>query len=177
MQWDLEQPAKNKPKLNKLMRAEALRRPDQTLLNKEFCERFMLESASLTRAEWDAFVLAIGKDRWLELSQVNDAPPGQESKEKSTCPNQVASEALRTAQSLPSLARDRHLLWPWLQARGAQKEQEAWLALGQRWAQQGSVSKQELENLFKTLEKEADNPVVRQAAKAWIESRKPSGLW
>jgi hypothetical protein len=201
MRWDLEQPAAKKPKLNRQLRAEVLRQPLQTLKNEEFCHRFMLDSATLTRKEWDAFVLALPTSRWLEISGVPTAPsapalpvvtPAAEEKSESSstdgpenasrepvseCAKQVAVEALRTAQSLPTLARDRHLLWPWLKARGAQQEQEAWLALGQRWDQQGSVSKQELETLFKTLEKEADNPVVRQAAKAWIESRKPSGLW
>lgn len=170
--WDLEQPAAKKKQLNRQLRAEVLRQPHQTLKNDEFCHRFMLESATLTRKEWDAFVLALPTSRWLEISGVSAAPAAE-----SECAKRMAVEALRTAQSLPTLARDRHLLWPWLKARGAQQEQEAWLALGQRWDQQGSVSKQELETLFKTLEKEADNPLVRQAAKAWIESRKPPGLW
>lgn len=179
MQWDLEQPAANKPKLNKLMRSEVLRQPEQSLAAREFCERFLLESSSLNGREWDSFVLAVPTTRWLELSGVSSNPPADakpKAAEKS-CPQLVAADALQAAQSKPSLARDRHLLWPWLQARGAQKEQEAWLALGQRWSAQGSVSKQELENLFKTLLKEADNPAVKQAARAWLETQKPSGLW
>ncbi|MFZ9519607.1 MAG: tetratricopeptide repeat protein [Silvanigrellaceae bacterium] len=178
MQWDLEQPAGKKPALNRLMRAEVLRSPDQTIKFKEFCERFLLESSTMNRKEWDQFVLAIPTSRWLELAGASTPPPKEPSISNSdSCEAKVADDALKASQSLPSLARDRHLLWPWLQARGAQKESEAWLALGQRWDQQGSVSKQELENLFKTLEKEADSPTVKQAAKAWRESRKPSGLW
>lgn len=168
MQWDLQQPAEKKPLLNRLMRSEVLSRPELTLQNDEFCHRLLLEASSLSRKEWDAFVVAVPTARWLEIAAEQASP---------RCSNQIAAEALRTAQALPSTARDKHLLWPWLQARGARAEQEAWLALGQRWAQQGSVSKQELENLFKTLEKEADNPAVKQAAKAWMESQKPSTLW
>jgi hypothetical protein len=178
MQWDLEQPSTKKPALNRVMRAEVLRSPDQTLKFKEFCQRFLLESSTLSKKEWDQFVLAIPTARWLELAGVTPADAkAQAEPTKDTCENKVAEDALKASQATPSLARDRHLLWPWLQARGAQKEAEAWLALGQRWDQQGSVSKQELENLFKTLEKEADSPTVKQAAKAWRESRKPSGLW
>ncbi|NBW81751.1 hypothetical protein EBR21_08350 [bacterium] len=181
LQWDLEQPAEKKPALNRLMRAEVLRTPDQTLKFGEFCQRFLLESSTLSKKEWDQFVLAIPTNRWLELAGLSPADSkdskAQPGPSRDSCETRVAEDALKASQSLPSLARDRHLLWPWLQARGAQKEAEAWLALGQRWDQQGSVSKQELENLFKTLEKEADSPTVKQAAKAWRESRKPSGLW
>lgn len=167
MRWDLEQPANKKPLLNRQLRAEVLRRPDQTLKNEEFCQRFLLESASLSKKEWDSFVLAVPTSEWLRMAEL-----GSEE-----CVRQITGEALRSAQMIPSPARDRHLLWPWLKARGAKQEQEAWLALGQRWDQQGIVSKQEVEDLFKTLEQQADNPVVKQAAKAWRESRKPSGLW
>lgn len=167
VRWDLEQPAGKKPLLQRQMRSEALRRPDLTLKNDEFCQRFLLESSSLSSKEWDSFVTTIPTSEWMNIS-------GESS---GSCVVQVFSEALRASQTQPSPARDRHLLWPWLKARGAKQEQEAWLALGQRWDQQGSVSKQEVEDLFKTLEEQADNPVVKQAAKAWRDSRKPSGLW
>lgn len=170
MQWDLEQPAKNKKLLRRMMRQETLRRPDKTLEGKELCDRFLLESATLSVREWDVFVLAIPTDRWLELLK----PAGEN---QIQCAKQVATEALRVAQTQTSLARDRHLLWPWLKEQGALKEQEAWLALGTRWAREGSVSKQELEELFKTLEKEADSPSVREAARAWRESGRSGQLW
>jgi hypothetical protein len=152
------------------MRAEVLRQPEQTLKRKEFCDRFLLETSTLSTREWDAFVLAIATERWLEvLNQAPSNPP--------SCESSVAADALSVAQSKPSLARDRHLLWPWLRRQGAKKEQEAWLALGTRWAKEKDVSKQEVEELFKTLEREADNPSIKQAARAWLESKKPGGLW
>ena len=169
MQWDLEQPEKNKKLLRRSMRSEVLRRPDRTLQRKELCDRFLLESSTLSRREWDTFVLAVPSERWMEILK----SPGN----SSICAQRSAEEALRLAQSQPTLARDRHILWPWLKSQGALKEQEAWLALGTRWAREGSVSKQELEELFKTLEKEADIPSVKQAARAWRESNKPGGLW
>lgn len=170
MQWDLEQPEKKKQNLRRSMRFEVLRQPEQTLKRKELCERFLLETSSLSTREWDSFVLAMPTERWLEL--LKTAPAGSTS-----CELTAAALALSTAQSQPSLARDRHVLWPWLQSQGARKEQEAWLALGTRWASERSVSKQEVEELFKTLEKEADTPSVKQAARAWLESKKPGGLW
>ncbi|MEN9529902.1 MAG: hypothetical protein RI932_1775, partial [Pseudomonadota bacterium] len=170
MQWDLEQPEKNKRLLRRSMRAEVLRQPDQTLKRKELCDRFLLETSSLSGREWDVFVVAIPTERWLGLLKANSGS-------SPVCENSVAQDALSVAQSKPSLARDKHLLWPWLQAQGAKKEQEAWLSLGTRWARERNVSKQEVEELFKTLEKEADDPSVKQAARAWLESKKPSGLW
>ena len=166
-QWDLEQPSSKKPQLNRLMRAEVLRFPDRTLNSPEFCQRLLAESSTLNRQEWDSFVLALPTSRWLALLDEG----------KNQCSNQIAFEALKTAQSVPSLRRDRHLLWPWLQARGVLKEQEAWLALGQRWSRQKMVPKTELESLFKVLEEQADNELVKQAARAWRESQKPSSLW
>lgn len=168
MQWDLEQPKSKKKKLLAAMRREVLRVPSNTVESLELCQRFMLESASLTQTEWRKFITAIPTEKWLEFLKTTDS---------ASCPAQIAQEALLAAQMRPSLACDRHLLWPWLKDRGARQEQEGWLALATRWSEQKLVSKQELEEIFKTLEKEADNPSVQRAARAWREANKSTGLW
>ena len=168
MQWDLEQPARKKMKLVAAMRKEILRVPATTLESTELCQRFLLETATLTASEWNKFVAAVPTARWLELLK---------SKEADACPSQAAQEALRLAQTRPSASRDRHLLWPWLQDRGAKQEQEGWLALATRWSEQKLASKRELEEIFKTLENEADIPSIQRAARAWREENKSSGLW
>ncbi|MEY4066442.1 MAG: hypothetical protein RIR26_2650, partial [Pseudomonadota bacterium] len=169
MQWDLEQPEKNKKALRLVMRAEVMRIPERTLDRVELCDRFLLESSTLSAREWDSFVTSVPTERWMELARSSEA--------QSSCKKRVFLESLGVTQSTPSLKRDRHLLLPWLQSQGAQKEQEAWLALASRWAKEPSVSKQEVGELFKTLEKEADIPAVKEAARAWREKHTPSGLW
>jgi hypothetical protein len=168
MQWDLEQPLRKKKKLVAAMRKEILRVPANTLESTELCQRFLIESATLTLSEWNRFVAAVPTAEWLSLLQ---------STEVSKCSVQAAREAIRFSQSRPSTSRDRHLLWPWLKDRGAKQEQEGWLALATRWSEQKLATKQELEEIFKTLEKEADNPSIQRAARAWREENKSSGLW
>lgn len=169
MQWDLEQSEGKKRSLRRVMRAEVMRLPERTLERVELCDRFLLESSTLSPREWDVFVTAVPTDRWLDLARMAEAQP--------SCKKRVFLESLGITQSSPSLKRDRHLLLPWLKTQGAQKEQEAWLALASRWANEPSVSKQEVGELFKTLEKEADIPAVKEAARAWREKNSPSGLW
>jgi hypothetical protein len=169
MQWDLEQSEDKKRSLRRVMRAEVMRLPERTLERVELCDRFLLESGTLSPREWDVFVTAVPTERWLDLARTAEAQP--------SCKKRVFLESLGITQSSPSLRRDRHLLLPWLQSQGAQKEQEAWLALASRWAKEPSVSKQEVGDLFKTLEKEADIPAVKEAARAWREKNSPSGLW
>lgn len=168
MRWDLEQPARKKRKLVAAMRREILRVPSNTLESTELCQRFLLESTTLSPSEWNRFVTSVPTPEWLKLLK---------SSETSSCASLAAQEALRTAQSRPSIARDRHLLWPWLKDRGAKQEQEGWLALATRWSEQKLATKQELEEIFKTLEKEADNISIQRAARAWREENKSSGLW
>jgi hypothetical protein len=168
MQWDLEQPLRKKKKLVAAMRKEILRVPANTLESTELCQRFLIESATLTLSEWNRFVAAVPTAEWLSLLK---------STEVSKCSVQAAREAIRFSQSRPSTSRDRHLLWPWLKDRGAKQEQEGWLALATRWSEQKLATKQELEEIFKTLEKEADNPSIQRAARAWREENKSSGLW
>lgn len=168
MQWDLEQPAKKKKKLMAAMRREIFQVPENTLASVELCQRLLLESASLTLSEWNRFVTAIPTSKWLDLLK---------SSADSSCAAQVAQEALRSTRTRPSLVRDKHLLWPWLQARGARQEQEGWLALATRWSEQKLVPKPELEEIFKTLENEADIPSIQQAARAWREANAGGGLW
>lgn len=168
MQWDLEQPERKKKKLVAAMRKEILRVPANTLESTELCQRFVLESASLSQSEWNRFVTAVPTTAWLELLKSSD---------QERCPVQLAREALRASQARPSVSRDRHLLWPWLKDRGAKQEQEGWLALATRWSEQKLATKQELEEIFKTLEKEADNPSIQRAARAWREENRSSGLW
>ena len=114
-------------KLVAAMRKEILRVPATTLESTELCQRFLLETATLTASEWNKFVAAVPTARWLELLK---------SKEADACHSQAAQEALRLAQTRPSASRDRHLLWPWLQDRGAKQEQEGWLALATSWSEQ-----------------------------------------
>ncbi|MEY2986641.1 MAG: hypothetical protein RJB13_162 [Pseudomonadota bacterium] len=168
MQWDLEQPLRKKKKLVAAMRKEILRVPANTLESTELCQRFLIESATLTLSEWNRFVAAVPTAEWLSLLKSTDV---------SKCSVQAAREAIRFSQSRPSTSRDRHLLWPWLKDRGAKQEQEGWLALATRWSEQKLATKQELEEIFKTLEKEADNPSIQRAARAWREENKSSGLW
>ena len=174
LQFDLSTPASKKKKWQSRLAQLALADVSTLEKNAQACLWVLLAKDQVSSAQWDAIARLRTAEQWL--SEKNDEANAKESSGSaaSQCFARLGQQLFEVAQARPSATRDKLLLLPFLNSKKIVGAPEEWLAYAQRLARERGTAHASVVSLYKQLKAEAPDPMVKEAAQAWLEGKKPS---
>lgn len=164
LDFDLSKRANEKRQFRKVVMADVLAEPKLVRESEMLCNWTLAESKSFTGRQWDKFASIYTPEELLEVAIDNDVI------HQSECTDALIQEVFASSLKTPSKLRDEKILLPYLQKRGIAAASEQWLAYAQRLVKEKGVYNKEVVDIYKKLRAEASEPLVKDAARLWLEN-------
>lgn len=149
--------------LNAAIIRDLLQKPDRVFQANVFCNWILRNKDTLNDSEWDILLEGKQPQQWLALILDENVVKA------SACEKGIAKSLFAVSLTRPSANRDKYILMPYLEKKGISRGAEEWLRYAQRLERERGLQDSEVIELYRKLVKEAKEPLIKSAARAWLQ--------